>query len=463
MKVQKFEAADERRIVTALIVDDQVLAKLSSRWDDKRGMFESDWSNKIGQVCIDFYRKHAKAPGKAIESLYERYLSNTVDEETAELIAKYLRQLSDNFASAKKQINSSYMIELAHTHFNRVKLSKLSESIQSDVEAGDLERALKRVNSFAHIDMSASSAVDIADPELVESTYAARGEQLIEFEGALGSFLNESMRRDEFIAFMAPEKTGKTWWLIEVAYKAWTQGRRVAFFEVGDMSQSQLLGRFYTKITRTPKEPGIIKIPTYINKEMDSPVSSCDFEEKEFKEAPSVERVKKVLMKAQERFGKDMLRLSCHANSTVNVMSIQSILQTWERERGWIPDVIVIDYADILAPPIGVIESRDQINMTWKQLRSLSQQRNCLLVTATQSDAASYSNHILTKKNFSEDKRKFAHVTGMLGLNVNEEDKEQQITRINWILCRERKFSDSKLVHVAGCLDIGAPALHSSF
>lgn len=870
MKIEKFDGGDERRVMTAMIVDDQVLSKVATRWPTA-GLFPSEWSNKIGGVCVEYYRKYGKAPGKAMASLYEQRIESMVDDDTKEIIAKYLRQLSDNYESKKKQVNSAYLIDVAHAYFNRTALLKLSDSIKSDIEANDLDRSMKRLNSFCHVDLGSESAIDILDPEYVDDVYAAKGEQLIQWEGALGNFVNDIMCRDEFIAFMAPEKTGKcvsadmlvtladgslmtiqdiveeksrfralamdeqaqrlvpmqiaefwdngkkecfsmitksgrwvettgnheyltpdgwryleqvrvgdfvavprripvfgtqsipdaelrflaymlaeggctgtqptftntdveliedfegacqtmgigftrkgithsltqanpilrkwgvygcsaktktipslvfqcpkeqlakflriffscdggihpcgggrtiqlglankrmlrqishllyrfgivhkfqrkdaslngkkfkawrisidcreyvnlfldeinlmtykksdpikgpsksfldripwqvaqrlyselqdaypdeagqrrghalreamggskkassireqiakkrpimrqsfaavfdhpicqkylngdlmweevvtiksigkkqtydlsipthhnfvandcivhnTWWLIEMAWRALTQGRRVAFFEVGDMSQRQLLNRFYTRITKYPSDPGVIKIPTYLNHEPDTPNAYTEFQEKEFDEGLSPERAKSIMRKAQKKYGKDKLKLSVHANSSINVAGMESVLQTWERENQWTPDVVLVDYADILAPPVGVIESRDQINATWKQLRAMSQRRHCLLATATQTDADSYKVGILSRSNFSEDKRKFAHVTGMLGLNVSEEDKDNQITRLNWVLRREKKFSDSKICHVAGCLDIGAPAILSTF
>ena len=125
--------------------------------------------------------------------------------------------------------------------------------------------------------------------------------------------------------------------------------------------------------------------------------------------------------------------------------------------------MIVIDYADILAPPHGVADTRDQINSTWKQLRALSQSTHSLVVTATQADANSYNANTIGRSNFSEDKRKLAHVTGLVGLNANSDEKECGILRLNWIVLRESAFTETQCVHVAGCLEIGNPAIRATF
>ena len=72
-----------------------------------------------------------------------------------------------------------------------------------------------------------------------------------------------------------------------------------------------------------------------------------------------------------------------------------------------------------------VLEELKQ-NEIWKNLRALSQSRNCLVLTATQADAKSYEKNVLTMSNYSEDKRKFAHVTAMYGLNQDKHGREKK-------------------------------------
>jgi hypothetical protein len=141
---------------------------------------------------------------------------------------------------------------------------------------------------------------------------------------------------------------------------------------------------------------------------------------------------------------------------------IQDIINNWAM-NDWIPDVIVIDYADILLMNTPGLEGRDLIDSTWKQLRALSQKMHCLVVTATQGDAGAYDAKIITKKNFSGDKRKNAHVTGTIGLNQTTEEKDIGVTRLNWVILRDSPFNETKCVHVAGCLAIANPAVKSIF
>ena len=68
-------------------------------------------------------------------------------------------------------------------------------------------------------------------------------------------------------------------------------------------------------------------------------------------------------------------------------------------------------------------------------------------------------------KNFSEDKRKYAHVTAMYGLNQDPQDREKKIglMRINEIVVREGDFSNTKEVTVIQNLARGRPFLGSYY
>src|SRR5439155_1574088 len=101
--------------------------------------------------------------------------------------------------------------------------------------------------NFAKVELSGTSRIDLlTDKEAVFSAYANNGEvvDLVEYEGAVGEFFRGSFERDNFVAFMAPTKAGKTFWLVDVAYRAVRQRKRVAFFEVGDLSERQIKMRF---------------------------------------------------------------------------------------------------------------------------------------------------------------------------------------------------------------------------
>jgi hypothetical protein len=322
-----------------------------------------------------------------------------------------------------------------------------------------------------------------------------------------------------FVALLAPEKRGKTFMLMDMAIRAVRQGKRVAFFQAGDMTESQMIMRIAIHLSKKnnnekytgkmlepvrdcvlnlngqcnkPEREGMIDVfPGKTVEQLKKEITLADILEA-IKEEPKYrpchncsdydnKRLGSVWMKQvttgvltmQEgikhwrsffRKYKHKFKLSTHPNGTLAVKDIRALLDIWERRDDFLPDLVIIDYADLLEPDIPSKEFRQQQNTIWKALRGLSQDKNePLVVTATQADAASYDAQFLRMKNFSEDKRKYAHVTAMYGLNQDPHGREKKlgILRINEIVIREGSFDNTSQVYVLQNLSRGLPVITS--
>lgn len=460
MKVEKLTGNEERRILIGMVVDPLVCGRISAKWEPE--LFRSKWANIVGDWCSKFYGQYREAPKGNIQGMFESWASRHKDKDTVALVERFLSGLSEEYEDLAKESNSDYIIDLAAKHFTRNKTAKLAEQIQGDLDSGEVEQATKRIASWGAVEIGEGAGVDVMmDEQAIIAAFEEKREPLINYPGALGTFFKDAFERDSFIAFLAPEKRGKTWWLIDVAFRAMLQRKRVAVFSVGDMSQNQMMRRLMVRASRRPLKACKVNYPKDITMDGDRAIVSTEVKEFDQPLDPKAAwDACRAVMKGKVKSDKSYFRLSTHPNSSISAKGIESILRSWERD-GWVADVVVIDYADILMMPDGGDEARNQINATWKQLRSLSQKFHCCLVTATQSDAAGGYEEILGRKNFSEDKRKFAHVTGMLGINQTDDEKRDGVYRLNWIVLREGEFSERHCCHVAGCLAIGNPCVRS--
>lgn len=462
MNITKKNRNDERRILIALIVDDYVLSKVASKWV-KTGLFASRWSNLVGTWCIKFYEKYNKAPMNQIENLYESWAAKTHDTALIKLVEKFLDTLSQDYEDLKHESNSEYLVDLAGQYFNRVRLEKLSKSIQGSLDIGDIDRADAEVTKHNRIELGVGEGIAAFQDEVaIKEAFKDRRQPLIRYKGALGKFFRGALERDAFIAFLAPEKRGKSLMLADIAYRAMLQKRRVVYFEAGDMSQNQIMRRLMVRVSKRPMKRCIVKYPTEITRDGDGAVVThrtfpC---KRPLNYETALEACKK-LTKQKLKSDDVLFKLSSHPNSSLSIKGIRSILEGWERD-GWVPDVIVIDYADILDMGSDA-DGRERINEAWKQLRGLSQEYHCLVVTATQANAASYKAETIDRTNFSEDKRKLAHVTGMIGINTTDGEKEKGIIRLNWIVLRDDEYNTKDCVYVATCFELGNPTVLSCF
>jgi hypothetical protein len=468
VKTERFDGSQEREILTAMIVHKEFLAIAADKWTSK-GLLGSPWSNIVAGWCVNYFKKYAKAPKSKIQSLFMSWEADGSNPEAAKMIDRYLADLSNAYDKHRKKIALPFLVDNASKYFQKIAMKRLLTEMSADLDLNRVSKATARFNAFQPIEIGSTAPVDFfQDRNAIKDAFSEQRESLVKYPGALGKFFGDELERDAFISFLAPEKRGKSWWLQDIAWNGAIQRKRVAFFEAGDMSKRQRLRRFGIRAAKRPLKPTEPGKPIRLPVSMGSNENRAwidEYKELHFKEGLDWETAWNAIQKQKElkvRSNSPYLRLSCHPNSSLSVASMRNIIQGWEREN-WIPDIVVVDYADILAPPAGFQgEARDGINATWKELRRMSQELHCLVVTATQANAASYAAEKLGMGNFSEDKRKLAHVTGMIGINQVEEEKTQQIQRLNWLVLREDEFSISRCVYVGQCLSLANPAVVST-
>jgi hypothetical protein len=460
MKITKYQNDDERAAITGMIVSDRVLGRIHSRLKSERKPFRSRWANIVLGWCIAYFTKYQKAPRGAIVGEFRQWAKKSKDEEATKTIEQLLSGLSADHARAAKELNEEWVIDAAARHFNEVHLERLNKS----VEGAPPNEAQEKIAAYRPINLSTSSLIWwFKDREFVFSSYDREAaDVLVHYPKDLGKFFGSHLRRGGFIAFMAPEKTGKSFWLIDLAWRAAVRdNRRTLFYSVGDMTDSQVNERLMVRTAKRPRWAEEIKYPLDIQPGRKKNKTVVLTEDRNYTKPLS----KAEMGKALDQRSTALLGIQCVPNSSMSVADIQADI-TGLIHEGWVPDVVVIDYADILAPEPGTSgqDYRHQINVTWQALRRLSQQNHILVVTATQSSASSYGAHILRREHFSEDKRKYSHVTGLIGINQDHpEEKDEGIFRLNWIVLREGSYSDSRCVHVAGCLAIANPAIVSAW
>lgn len=466
---ERRDGRDERRVLTAMIVSDAVAGRIAARWAGagRDGPFRSPWANLVGGWAVDYARRYRRAPRRAIESIFDAWADNGSDPDTVRVVDRFLAGLSDEYES-NGEAADDYVIDLAGRLFNRVRLARLADGIKDALDRGDDEGAEHQSVASTRIELGTRSGVDVfQDEEALRRAFAERSiEPLVRYRGPLGEFLSPALGRDCFVALTAPAKRTKSFWLMDLAWRSSEQRRRTAYFVVGDMSEEQVQRRLSARAARCPYRPPLeARWPTAIRWEDGMDVADVDYEGLRWDDVLEAGEAWAAYQRHQRRrirSRKPFLRLHVSPVGGVGVAGLRDALLGWDRD-GWTAEVVVVDYADNLAPPPGIKEGRDRINENWRQLRALSQEWHCLLATATQADAASYGARLVRRQNFSDDRRKHDHVTAMIGINMTDEEKVRGVCRLNYIDLREGDFAEGRVVHVAGCLALGQPAVVSCF
>lgn len=502
----------ERRIIIGLIVSTEYTREVIKFWAPR--LLSSSTAKILATWCLDYFQKYNKAPGRDIEGIYVQKLKEGLNKDRAQDIEDILEGLSEEYE--REQFNVEYLLDQTRTYFQERHLRNYINDIRNELDAENITEAERLAVAYVPIatqqNVSSIEPFEKGSERAWKKAFEDPKKPLVRFPKELGNYWNHQFVRDGFIAFLAPEKRGKTFLLMEVSIRAVRSGCNVVFFQAGDMSEAQQLRRLGVYLTKRSDEERYCRgmflpvLDCLLNQtnNCDREERECDFGifdrnqdrnkisveelEKAYKENPDYRpcyNCEKIIgtvwlewhkptkpltwkeaYKSAKLFRKEYkkrYKLCTYPNESLSMTEIKALLDTWERQEDFIPDVIIIDYADILDsdPDCKRLDFRNQQNKIWQRLRNLSQERHCLVVTATQAAASSYDKDTLRKSDFSEDKRKYAHVTAMYGLNQTDQEKKIGIMRINEIVVREGDFDSSNQIKILQRLQIGRPVLGS--
>jgi hypothetical protein len=456
---QEYDGRSERLCVTSLCLDTKVLAAVHNQL--KSNSFASKWANIVCDWCLKHFAEFAEAPGPTgIEARFTEW-APAADEALAKIVESWLTGLDP-----ESGLSTDYAIELVRKTAQKASLKKVIAQATIALERGKSEEAAELIKAWERprIGQPLDGVFPLDDPLAIAAAFEhSTREPLVQYRGSIGEFFGPTLSADCFVSLVAPEKCGKSYWLMDICWSGVAQGRRVALFSVGDMSQSQMLLRLSPKLCRKPLKKGNFRIPTSLTYKDKTPIveymqrrSQSDISQEE-----TIEAFQSFRGNDEKRF-----RLVTEPACSLSAFDISNRIKRWAEEEGYVPEIVVIDYADILADPPGHKERRHAISANWAELRALSTRMKCLVVTATQANASGYESWLLSKSSFSESKTKLAHPTAVFGLNVTDEERRLGVTRLNSIAVRESEYqmdNPGTVLGVAGCSKVGRPAIVSSW
>ena len=509
----------ERLICIGCLSSTDYLRQIKPIWDV--ALIESVSIKKICLWSWEYYDQFNKAPGSDITGIYyEKLKANAVGKDAAEDIEELLESLSEE--AFQEPVNLDYLLGVTKKQFNERRLVIHSETIQAYLARGQVVEAEQLACNYQPVADSSETDLNLSHPVVLErlaKAFDTTTQAVVKYPRHLGAFINDQLVKGSLVALLAPEKRGKTFILLDMALRAVKQGARAAFFSAGDMNEDELLVRIGIYLTRKNNderytghmwEPvrdcalnqlndcrrderecdfGVFagKTKEYLRRDVTQeelieaykenpdykPCYNCHAYENNYWGAVWVKDVDAgnalTLREAQKAFDTFFIKnhrsfvLSCHSNDTLTVNQIRAILAGWEKQQQFVPDIIVIDYADILTTEER-LDERPRQNSIWKNLRRLSQEKgNPLVVTATQSDADSYERSRLKLGNFSEDKRKYGHATCFISLNQDPEGREKQIglLRMGKLAQRKGDYNIKDEITILQNLKRGRPFLTS--
>lgn len=454
LKREKIDLSEERRILAALITSTELLNRLGAVVQARA--FESSFARTICGWVLEFHKITSQAPGAALMDIYAKKKPDIRDEDEADLVTEFLQNLSRDWVAAEPT-NIVYMEKVSTEYFKIRSLDHLKTQLETAVNDRNFGLGEKLVAEYRRVEAGQSQSVDILrDVAPILTAFSIENELLFKFRGPLGQVLG-NFHRGDFIAYMGPPKRGKTWWLMHTAITASMYGLKTLFISV-EMLKDQTIRRMWTALSGQPIElpyDGKITYPGFIQEGDRYTLAEQIWDGKVADiSAAGVTKIQKDIGSSMRWRGS--LRLEFGATGSFSVRDLRTMLTSMEIYDGWVPDVVVLDYADVMRSDTGEKEERHRLNAIWQALRGLAQEKNICLFTASQTGRGAMKGKDAKEFDVAEDMRKTAHVTKLITINATNKEKERGIYRLACPLTREGSQSFDQAV-VTACLAIGRP------
>jgi replicative DNA helicase len=133
-----------------------------------------------------------------------------------------------------------------------------------------------------------------------------------------------------------------------------------------------------------------------------------------------------------------------YPTKSASTQTIKSHLEKLKK-KGVYPDMIIVDYADLLRPVRNTAEKRHDLENIYEELRGIAQINNCAVVTASQTNRSGLNAEVITMEAISEAFNKCFVADFIFSLSRTATDKQSNKGRI--FIAKNRNGPDGMVYH----------------
>lgn len=137
-----------------------------------------------------------------------------------------------------------------------------------------------------------------------------------------------------------------------------------------------------------------------------------------------------------------MLRTAAYSAGELSVEGLYALLDTLDRAENFVPETIVIDYADLMRQEEGRATDKDHDGMRriWEGLRGITTKLKKLIVTASMTNGQSDGMETITRRMLGRSKKVADNCTWLATLNQTVQEKRAKVKRVSMLFAREGAF-----------------------
>ena len=489
---------EEDNLLIGLIVDDKFCKQVLPVVKDDH--LKVRQYRHVLRWVREYHEKYSKAPGKQLQTIFDTERTR-LNEAEAELIEIFLDVLSKRY-SQQEAVNWDYQIDKTRNYLRLRAIEVLADQTVSLAGRGDLDRAEEMVRKFSVVETAGVNwTTPLLDLDLQRRTIDRVYTGLFKMEGMVGDLFGW-WQRGWLVAYFGATKRGKSWWLMETAIQAIVAKLRVVFISL-EMQDEDMGGRFFSNVSTLPKHGGDYKTPVWDCKKNQD--NTCDLDVRtNFKPIPHDGKDNPVwnpdsnyqpctFCKTSRKFRSHYrlatwfkmiekpayaekmmsrvkaftmhhpggnLRMIVYPRDTATFDIIIGALDRMEAFDGFVPDMLVVDYADNMRSTQKG-EEWERLDNMWKQLAAIGGERKLLMVTASQGNTKAQDAHTMKGSMTGGTTRKLFHIDVGISLNQYGNEEESMVMRLAPIQGARHSATPTGQLYVLQNLFFGQPYMDS--
>lgn len=132
------------------------------------------------------------------------------------------------------------------------------------------------------------------------------------------------------------------------------------------------------------------------------------------------------------------LKIHEYPSGTFSPNMLRALLDRYEA-KGKKFDLVVVDYADIMAPNFRTQDSIENSKSIYVDLRAIAQEKDVAMLTATQTNREGYKATVAKAEHVAEDFNKVRTVDLMISINITDEERSKGEARLYFAASRNQE------------------------
>lgn len=369
----------------------------------------------------DYIDKYHKPPADHLPDLFDDEL------EKGDARAKEFAGLIEEIFSHREQVNEEFALSQLEAFVRQQTLKGSIITASEAIQEGDLDRAetvlqsgLKQRLELFNPGTSLADGIRLAYSHQTRRDCVSTGVRHLD-DWSLGP------ARGELHLFIAAPKRGKTWWLINIAKQCLLHRLRVVYVTL-EINEAQIAQRMvqslFSMLRRKAKVPvtrlRIDELGRLLRFEQETITGRMSFDDATSR--PIVEG------KLRRLHGRENLVIKAFPTGMLTVHALSSYLDMLERAAGFVPDMLVVDYPDLMK--VDSKNYRIDLGAVYRDLRGLAVARNIGVVCASQANREGAVAKLITEAHTAEDFSKIATADTVISYSQTAAERELGLARL---------------------------------